>query len=449
MSYQSHVPEDRAEMLAAIGVGHLDELFADIPETLRNPALDLPEGLSEPELYRRAAELAAGNRAASLTCFLGAGAYDHYVPAAVDELAGRAEFYTGYTPYQPEMTQGILQAIYEYQTMVCELTGLAVSNASLYDGATAVWEALLMAERQTHAGRFLLSGGVHPRVRASVGSYAAAAEYQVDTIGGLDGRLDPAALDAALTAEPAGAVVVQLPSALGVISDYTEVAEICHRHRTLLVVIANPLLLAIVKTPGEMGADICVGEGQPLGIPLQFGGPYLGFMAVTEGLVRKMPGRIVGATVDAEGKRGFVLTLQAREQHIRREKATSNVCTNQALMALRATIYLTLLGRQGLRRLAEVNLQHAAYLRDRLLAVDGVTRVDDGPHFHEFAVRVPDAAAWHAAALSAGFLAGLPLGEWDDSLSDALLLCATEKRTRREMDELVAVFARLAAGGGR
>ncbi|NUP98570.1 MAG: aminomethyl-transferring glycine dehydrogenase subunit GcvPA [Armatimonadetes bacterium] len=425
-------------MLAAIGVATVDDLFADVPEVLRNPVLEVPPGLSEPQLWRHFAQLAGRNRG-DLVCFLGAGAYDHYVPAAVDELAGRGEFYTGYTPYQPEMTQGVLQAIYEYQTMVCELTGLAVSNASLYDGATAVWEALLMSERHVHAGRFLVSTGVNPRVRCAVASYAAAADYPLEVVGEVDGRL---ALETAREALAAGAsgLVVQLPSAFGLIEDYSALAELCHAHRALLIIVANPIALAIVKSPAEMGADICVGEGQPLGIPLQYGGPYLGFMAASEPLIRKMPGRIVGGTVDAEGERGFVLTLQAREQHIRREKATSNVCTNQALMALRATIYLTLLGREGLRDLAEVNLRHADYLRRRLLALPGVEPLLDGPHFHEFAIRLPDAARRHAAALEAGYLAGLPLDQWDRRLSDALLLCATEKRTRAEMDALVGVL---------
>lgn len=440
MGYQSHVPDDRRIMLERIGVESVEALFADIPAALRNPALAVPPALAEPELLRLFSGYAEANRAAGLICFLGAGAYDHYVPAAVDELAGRAEFYTGYTPYQPEMTQGILQAIYEYQTMICELTGLAVSNASLYDGASATWEALIMAERQVRAGRFLLGTAVNPRIRAALASYARAAEFELDAIGDRLGRLTIDALDTELSRAPASALVVQLPSMLGEVVDYTAAAEVCHRQGALLVVVANPIALGIVKSPGEMGADICVGEGQPLGIPLQYGGPYLGFMAARETLLRKMPGRIVGATVDANGERGFVLTLQAREQHIRRDKATSNVCTNQALMALRATIYLTLLGRRGLADLAEVNLRHADYLRERLLAVPGVEPLGDGPHFNEFAVRLPDATgAWRRAA-EAGLLAGLPLERWDPELAGGLLLCATEQRTRAEMDRLVAVL---------
>ncbi|MCC7493337.1 MAG: aminomethyl-transferring glycine dehydrogenase subunit GcvPA [Fimbriimonadaceae bacterium] len=443
MSYQSHGPDDRAAMLARIGVDRLDDLFADLPASLRNPPLEVPPGLTEPELLRLAGRLAARNSAADLICFLGAGAYDHYIPAAVGELAGRAEFYTGYTPYQPEMTQGMLQAIYEYQTMICELTGLDVSNASLYDGASAVWEALLMSERHVHQGRFLVSRSVSPLVRATLRAYASAADFPVAEVGDPLGALDPARLEAELAAG-ASALVVALPTAYGELHDATALAELCHRHRALLVVIANPLALALVKTPAEMGADICVGDGQPLGIPLQFGGPFLGFLATTNALVRKMPGRIVGATVDADGQRGFVLTLQAREQHIRREKATSNVCTNQALMALRATIYLTLLGRQGLRELATVNLQHAGWLRRRLLALPGVSALGEGPHFHEFAIRVPDARGWHQAALQAGYLAGLPLAEWEPELADGLLLCATEQRTRAELEGLVAVWEELA-----
>lgn len=438
MSYQPHVPADREAMLATIGVDSVEALFGDIPEAIRNPPLDLPEGLTEPELARHLGALAAQNEATGRVCFLGAGAYDHYVPAAVDELSGRGEFYTGYTPYQPEMTQGILQAIFEYQTMIAELAGLDVANASLYDGATATWEALMLAERQTHKGRFLLTTGLHPAIREAVASYAQAADYPVEVLGAPDGTLDPAAAEAALAAG-ASALVVQYPSFFGTIEDATDLAALAHAHRALLIVVANPLALALLKSPGAMGADICVGEGQPLGIPLQYGGPYLGFMATRQALVRKMPGRLVGATVDGQGRRGFVLTLQAREQHIRREKATSNVCTNQALMALRATIYLTLLGREGMRELAEVNLRHAAWLRARLLELPGVEPVRDGPHFHEFAIRVPDAVAWHRAADAAGYLAGLPL---DDR---TLLLCATEQRTRAEMQGLVDVFAKAGA----
>ena len=445
MSYQPHGDEDRRAMLDRLGIATVDDLFADIPESLRNPTLDVPEGLAEPDLMRHMAELSGRNQAQNLVCFLGAGAYDHYVPAAVDELAGRAEFVTGYTPYQPEMTQGVLQAIYEYQSVICELTGLDVSNASMYDGATALWEALLMSEREARRGRFLLSSGVNPRWVDTARSYAAIAGFAVDTLAdSADGHLDLAALEAAL-AEGASGVAVALPTAFGIVQDYSAAAELCHAHRALLIVVANPTALALYRTPGEMGADICVGDGQPLGVPLQFGGPYFGFMAARDKLVRKMPGRIVGATVDLEGKRGFVLTLQAREQHIRRDKATSNICSNQALMALRATVYATLLGRAGLVELAENCARAAAYLRARLAELPGVSLLHNGPWFHEFAIRLPagQAARWHQAALEAGFLAGLPLGEWSPELQDCLLLCVTEKRTRAEMDALVALFGTL------
>jgi glycine dehydrogenase subunit 1 len=312
-----------------------------------------------------------------------------------------------------------------------------------------VWEALLMSEREAHKGRFLLSAGVSPRVLAAVGSYARAAEYQIDVVPDTaGGQLDPAAAEAALDAGASG-LVVALPSAFGVVQDFSAAAELCHARGALLIVVANPLALAIVKTPAEMGADLCVGDGQPLGVPLQFGGPYFGFLAARERLVRKMPGRIVGATVDLDGKRGFVLTLQAREQHIRREKATSNVCTNQALMALRATIYCTLLGRAGLVEAAEACLQHTAWLRERLAALPGCALLHEGPFFHEFALRLPPgrARAVHAAALERGWLAGLPLGEWDETLDDCLLLCATEQRTAAEMEGLVALLADLLGAG--
>jgi glycine dehydrogenase subunit 1 len=441
VSYQPHVADDRRIMLDRLGVSAVDDLFADIPEALREPPLDVPAGLAEPELWRLLSARAGANRAHELVCFLGAGAYDHYIPAAVDELAGRGEFYTGYTPYQPEMTQGVLQAIFEYQTMICELTGMEVSNASLYDGATGLWEALLMAEREAHKGRFLLAASMHPRWRAAVGSYACAAEYGLELVpDDADGRLDLAALERALAAG-ASALAVALPTFFGVVQDYRAAADLCHRHGAWLIVAANPLALALLTTPAAMGADICVGDGQPLGVPLQFGGPYFGFLACRERAVRKMPGRIVGATVDSEGKRGFVLTLQAREQHIRREKATSNVCTNQALMALRATIYGTLLGREGLRDVARVCVRHTDWLRQQVLAIPGARPLYPGPHFHEFGVRLPQARARWQRALDAGYLAGLPLGDGDPALEDALLLCATERRTRAELEGLCAVLA--------
>lgn len=432
-------------MLERLGVASLDDLFTDIPEGLRNPPLDVPAGLTEPELLTHLSGLAARNRAQHLVCFLGAGAYDHYIPAAVDELASRAEFVTGYTPYQPEMTQGVLQAIYEYQTVICELTGLDVSNASMYDGATALWEALLMSEREGRKGRFLLSSGLSPRYVAAARSYAAIPGFAVDVLPDtVAGHLDLAALEAAL-AQGVSGVAVALPSAFGVVQDFTRAAELCHAAKALLIVVANPTALALYRTPGEMGADICVGDGQPLGVPLQYGGPYFGFMATRDKLVRKMPGRIVGATVDMDGKRGFVLTLQAREQHIRRDKATSNICSNQALMALRATIYTTLLGRAGLVEVAENCARSAAYLRGRLCELPGVSLPQQGPWFHEFVVQLPAgrARAWHQAALDAGYLAGLPLGDWSPDWEDCLLLCVTERRTRAEMDALVALWGGL------
>jgi glycine dehydrogenase subunit 1 len=432
-------------MLARLGLTDAEELFSDIPAALRNPSLALPEGLAEPDLMRHLRALAAANPAHELVCFLGAGAYDHYIPAAVDELAGRAEFYTGYTPYQPEMTQGILQAIYEYQTIMCELTGLDASNASLYDAATAVWEALILSEREAGRGRFVLSSGVSPRIVAALRTYAAAAGLAIEVLpDDAAGRLDLAAAERAL-AGGASALVAALPSAYGVVQDLSTAAELAHAHGALLIVAANPLALAILKSPGEMGADVCVGSGQPLGVPLQFGGPYFGFMAVRQALVRKMPGRIVGATVDTEGQRGFVLTLQAREQHIRRERATSNVCTNQALMALRATIYCTLVGQQGLIEVAQSCVRRAAQLRAALLAIAGIEPLHPGPHFHEFAIRLPArrARAVHAGAQRRGWLAGLPLGDWDPDLEDCLLLCATEQRTSEEIDGLAAVVAEL------
>jgi glycine dehydrogenase subunit 1 len=441
MTYGPHTPEDRAAMLAAIGVASVDALFDDIPARLRASELRLPPPLSESELAGRLSGLAERNRV-DLTSFLGAGAYRHFVPAVVDQLLLRGEFYTAYTPYQPEISQGTLQTIYEYQSMMAELTGLDVVSASHYDGATATAEGALMACRATRRERFLVSHGVHPHYRETLCTYFAGAELVADEIplvasGPAAGTTDLAALEAMLgdAAHPVAGVVMANPSFLGLLEPMAEAARLAHAAGALFVAVAEPVSLAVLASPGSYDADIAAGEGQPLGIPLAYGGPYLGILACREALVRQIPGRLVGMTTDVDGKRAFVMTLRAREQDIRREKAASNICTNQALCALAAGIYLAAIGPHGLRDVAAMGAARAADL-ERALARIGVERVHAGPYLNEFAVHVPGAAGVHRRLLGRGFLAGLPLAEVlpDSELSDALLLCATEVTTPAEIE---------------
>ena len=349
--YIPNTGEQQQEMLEEIGVSCVDELFTDIPENIRlNRDLDLPEALSEMELIGHMRQLADKNiSTGECACFLGAGAYDHYIPSVIQHLVRRQEFYTAYTPYQPEISQGTLQAIFEYQTMICRLTGMDVSNASMYDGATAVAEAAAMACRSTGRTDIIVAKTVHPQSREVLKTYSRFAGRQVVEWNYKDGRLDFEELEKLLS-ENTAAVIVQNPNFFGLIEDLSDLADMVHQNRSLLIVSCNPISLALLKPPGDMGADIVVGEGQPLGNPLSFGGPYLGFMAAKDKFMRRMPGRIVGETRDKEGRRGYVLTIQTREQHIRREKATSNICSNQALNALAAAIYLSALGKSGLKR---------------------------------------------------------------------------------------------------
>ncbi len=417
MTWVPTTPREQEEMLAAIGVRHMDELFEAIPTGLRAPVMDLP-GLSEMAVRRHMASLAQCNDA-GLASFLGGGYYDHFIPAAVDALSGRGEFYTAYTPYQPECAQGTLQAIYEYQSAICRLTNMEFANASLYDGGTAVFEAAAMSVRITRRKRIVCHESLHPFYRRMLETHAANLGLDIITGG-----------------EPADAacVIVQNPAFLGTVCDYTELAERCHNAGALCVVSFYPTSLGLLKTPGDMGADIAVAEGQGLGIPLGFGGPYLGVMAVRKEHVRKMPGRIVAATADASGRTGYVLTLQAREQHIRREKAMSNICSNEALCALRALIYLCLLGKEGLREVAIHCHSKAEYLKAAIAPFAAV--LNDGPTFNEFAVRLPkDAEAVVRQMAQRGFAAGLPLASMGAGEAGALLIAVTEKRTREELDQ--------------
>ncbi len=441
MPYGPHTDADRARMLAAIGVASVDDLFADIPAAVRSPGLDLPDPEPELALVRRLTELSGRNRT-DVVSFLGAGVYRHHVPALVDAMLQRGEWYTAYTPYQPEISQGTLQAIWEYQSLMAELTGLPVVSASHYDGATATAEAALMAIRATERSRILVSRAIHRHYRDVTRTYLASGGFVLDELPTLpDGTTDLAALERALAdpAAPVAGVILGRPNLFGILEPMAEAATLAHAAGALFIAVVEPLSLAVLASPGEIGADIAAGEGQPLGIAPQYGGPYLGVLACTDALVRQIPGRLVGRTRDLEGRRAFVMTLRAREQDIRRDRAASNICTNQALCALAATIYVATLGPHGLRDVVATGAAMARRLADALAAA-GAPRVHDGPFLNELAVRVPDAERVHAALLERGVLAGLPLGRWfpdDPDLRDALLVCATELTTDAE----IATFA--------
>ena len=410
MSFVPHSEADRREMLRSIGVGDVDDLFDDIPAELRiDGELDLPSALSEWEAYRETGRLADENE--SLTSFAGAGIYDHHVPSAVDHLIRRSEFYTAYTPYQAEVSQGTLQAIYEFQTMVCELTGMEVANASLYDGPTAAGEAALMARSVTRRDGVVAAGSLHPHYRKVIETYLAGMGDELDTVpAGESGTVDPARVADAVD-EDTACVVLQYPNFFGLLEEVEEVAEAAHDAGALLVVAADPVALALLRSPGDAGADVVVAEGQPFGNPQSFGGPVVGLFASLEDHIRDMPGRIAATTEDEDGRRGYVLTLQTREQQIRRERATSNICTNQGLNALAATIYLSLVGRDGLRQVAETSFQNAHYARDRLEETDGVRLLHpDAPVVREFAVATEEASgSILERAAGEGLLAGVSL----------------------------------------
>jgi glycine dehydrogenase subunit 1 len=430
-------------MLARIGVADVRDLYADVPaDLILDRDLDLPEALSEWEAVRELSRLADLNR--SLVCFAGAGQYDHHVPAAVDHIVRRSEFYTAYTPYQPEVAQGSLQAIYEFQTMVCELTGMDVANASMYDGPSATAEAAVMARSVTRRDRVLAARTLHPHYRKVTETYLHGQGSELTGIpAGQDGLVDLDGLRAELDADTA-CFIVQYPNFFGCIEELEPVAEAVHEAGALLVVATDPLVLPLLRTPGELGADIVVGEGQPFGNAPSFGGPVVGLFAARQKLVRKMPGRIVGATEDMDGRRGYVLALQTREQQIRREKATSNICTNQGLNALAATVHLSLLGREGLREVAEASLQNAHYAWRRLRDVDGVEALyPDTPFVREFAVKTREnSRAILERGFEAGILAGVSLSRFPAlAAPDGLLLAFTEKRSREEIDRLVDLLA--------
>ena len=438
-SYLPHTPEDRAAMLEAIGVRTVEELFGDIPENLRlKRPLNLPAALSESELAAELSELAAQNADLSRNvCFLGGGAYDHYIPSVVDHVLRRSEFYTAYTQYQPEISQGYLQALWEYQSMICEITGMAVANASMYDGGTAIAEAAMLACGATGRNTLVVAETLHPHYRTILATYGIDRNYEIKGAPQQDGATRLEGLEA-LLGDDCAALILQYPNFFGCVEDVRAAAEIAHKKGALLIVAADPIALGVLEAPGRMGADVVVGEGQPLGIPLSFGGPYLGFFAASEKLIRKMPGRIVGQTTDHEGTRGFVLTLQAREQHIRREKANSNICSNEALCALAAAVYLATVGKRGFAQVAELSLQKAHYAQTALVALPGVSSVFAAPFFKEFVIRLSRPAAEVNAALAKeGIIGGLDLGRFYPEMADAMLVCVTEKRSKAEIDRFV------------
>jgi glycine dehydrogenase subunit 1 len=449
--YTAVTPEDLALMLDAIGAGSIEELFESIPAGVRlDGPIGLPPGEPEQAVYAELRRLAARNVSTEdEVCFLGAGMYDHYVPAIVDMLTSRSEFLTPYTPYQPEVSQGGLQVMFEYQTAISELTGLPVSNASVYEGPSAVGAAAYLAKLANKRPRVLVSRGVHPDSRATLRTLSVGYGTTVEEIALDDGATDLAALRAAL-ADDVSAVIVQQPSFLGAIEDVEALAGAAHEHGALVICAADPLTLGVLEAPGRQGVDVCVGEGQTLGNRLDYGGPSFGFFAATEAHLRSMPGRIAGETTDADGRRGFVLTLQTREQHIRRERATSNICTSQALNALAGVVYLSWLGRSGIVELGELMLQRTHYARETLSALDGVHKLHDRPVVREFALRLDVGGRVSVARVvercaAAGINAGYALGRSYEEYPDGLLVAITEQRSRAEIDRFAEVLGNAVA----
>jgi glycine dehydrogenase subunit 1 len=444
VSFVGRSDAERSAMLDRIGAPTLESLWEAIPAALRQKGpLDLPGPLAEYEIARRFGQWSALNAdAGRYACFLGAGVYDHFVPAALRAITSRSEFATAYTPYQPEVAQGTLQAIFEYQSMIRELTGMEVANASMYDGATAAAEAAHFAAGATGRRRVLVSKGVHPHYREVLRTYAAAGGFVLEELPLASGRTAGAAAARAIGTD-AAAVIWAQPNFEGVIEDGAAMSEAARAGGAYSIAVADPVALALLRPPGAEGADVVVGEGQPLGVAMSYGGPLVGFFAIRKSEVRRLPGRLAGVTVDLDGKRGYVLTLQTREQHIRRERATSNICTNQGLMALANTVHLALLGAAGMRDVAVQSLERAHYLAERLSAVPGVSLAHgDAPFFREFVLRLPgNAEAFVRAALERRILAGVPLSRFDRDRPNDLLVAVTEKRDREELDRYVDALA--------
>lgn len=438
MNYVPHTEKEKKEMLETIGVSSIKDLFACIPDALKISDLNVPEGLSEYATLRLLKELSEKNRVPKLS-FLGAGAYEHFIPAAVEQLLLRGEFFTAYTPYQPEASQGTLQAIFEYQTMICELTGMDVCNASLYDGASALAEGVLLAVHATGRKKVVLSGALHPLYRRVVESYVQGinVKFKTSAFDPKTGVMDVDDVKKQVDANTA-CVVAQSPNFLGCLETrLSDIRDITTSAGALLVSCVNPISLGVLKPPGEYGADVVCGEGQSLGIPLSYGGPYLGFFAAREQWVRRMPGRIAGQTVDTQGRRAFCLTLQTREQHIRREKATSNICTNQGLLALAACMTMAYLGKQGMRVIGKLNISKSHYAKEKLCEIKGVEPAFSSPFFNEFVVRVPQAKKVCKKLAKKNITAGLILEKYFPKLKDHILVCVTETKTKDDMDAFV------------
>jgi glycine cleavage system P protein (glycine dehydrogenase) subunit 1 len=447
MRYLPATGEERRAMLDVIGAGSIEDLLVGVPAKARlAEPLALAPALAESDLIRHLRALAEQDADADrYACFLGAGSYDHYIPSPVNHLISRGEFFTAYTPYQPEASQGTLRTIFEYQTMIAELSGMDVANASIYDGASSLAEAALMAHAATSRSEIALAGGVHPLHRRVVATYGTGPGLRLRDVGAPDGVLDLEAARKVVGGQTA-ALILQSPNFYGCLEDVRAAAEIAHAAGALLVVSADPVNLGVLEAPGRLGADIYVGEGQGLGVPMSYGGPNLGVFAARHDLVRRIPGRLVGATVDVDGQRGFVLTLQTREQHIRRAKATSNICTNVALCALMATVYLALLGKQGLVKVGELSAAKAHYAAERLSAIPGVSLRFRAPFFKEFTLALPRSPERVVARLmKERILAGVPLKGFDRRLKDCLLVAVTEQRTREEIDRFAAALAKAVA----
>lgn len=441
MPFVPHSPEEVQEMLSVIGVRSIENLFDDIPAHMRPRSFALPAGLSEMDVCARLESTAACNRI-DVVSFLGGGFYDHHIPTPVDTLASRGEFATAYTPYQPESAQGTLQAIFEFQTAVCRLLDMDCANASVYDGGSAIFEAMMMAVRATKRRKLVIDEALNPIYRTMLASYTSNLQLELVTVPHKSGTSDIEALKSAVDGTCA-AVVVQNPNFFGAIADFTDLFAHARTQKALGVISVYPVMQSVLKTPGEMGADIAVADGQSIGQPLSFGGPYLGIMTCTKPLVRQIPGRIVGRTNDVDGRTGYVLTLQAREQHIRRAKATSNICSNQALCALRSLIHLCVLGPQGLVRTAELSMERAHYAAERLTALPGVSLLSDAPFGNEFAIRLPVSAFDVVDKLTArGYVPGFPVGRYYSGMDDVLLIACTEKHSF----EQVGILAEMLGG---
>lgn len=442
--YLPMTEQDQAEMLRTVGAENIEDLFKDIPENIRfRGELPVSSRLDERALTRHMAGLADRNaHTDSHISFLGAGIYEHHIPSVINHIISRSEFYTAYTPYQPEISQGELQAIFEFQSYICELTGMAVANASIYDGATALAEAGSLAAGATRRKRLVVSRAIHPEAREVLATYAHGLNLDIVEVGCKNGVTDAEALEAAVNEETA-AVLVQNPNFFGAVENVRAMAELIHTYKGLLVVSSNPISLGLLEAPGKLGADIVVGDAQPLGISTSLGGPTCGYFAVSQAHMRRIPGRIVGQTTDRNGKRGFVLTLQAREQHIRREKATSNICSNQALLALSASVYMSVMGRQGMADVATLNLHKSRYALERLTSIPGIEPAFTSSTFNEFSIRLPEGTNMtklQSSLLSAGFIGGYDLGKAYAEYKDCMLIAVTEQRTKEEIDQFASTL---------